>query len=91
MTDPTPNKVETKTKASTTAAGVGSFVLLVLFGLTSPDEILAHVPDGLTSTAAAALLAAVTFFSGYAKAHVPGKLSQSAQDALERLRGRRAS
>lgn len=88
---PEPSKVETKTKASTTAAGVGSFLLLVIFGLTSPDEILAHVPDGLTSTAAAALLAAVTFFSGYARAHLPSKLSQSAQDALERLRGPGAS
>lgn len=84
----TPGKVEAKTKASTLAAGVGSFVLLVVFGLVSPDEILTHVPDGLTSTVSAGLLALVTFLTGYAKAHVPGKLSQSAVEALERIRRR---
>jgi hypothetical protein len=85
MTQPTP--IETKTKASTTAAGVGSFLLLVILGGIDRDRLLAHVPDGLTATVTALLTAAVTLGAGYAKAHVSTKLSQSARDALERLRG----
>ncbi len=86
--DSSKSKVEVKTKASTTAAGVGSFLLLVVFGLTSREEILTHVPDGLTATGTALITAVVTFLAGYAKAHVPGKLSESAVKALERLRNR---
>lgn len=87
-TDGVTSKVETKTKAGATAAGIGSFILLVAVGLVSPTEILSHVPDGLTATGSAALLALVTFLSSYSKAHVPGKLSQSALDALNKLRAR---
>jgi len=79
--------VEAKTKASTTAAGIGSFLLLVVLGLVDKQDLLGHVPDGLTATGTAAFTALVTFAAGYAKAHVPAKLSQSALDALQRLRG----
>lgn len=77
---------EAKTKAAGTAAGVGSFVLLVVLGLIDQQELLEHVPDVLTGAAGGLLLGLTTFAVSYAKAHVPGKLSQSAVDAFNKVR-----
>lgn len=78
--EPSPGKVEEKTKFGAYATYAGAFVLFAILTNTATD--LSFLPDWLEVVIYPLVPAAASWVGSYLKSHKPGRLSLSARRAM---------
>jgi hypothetical protein len=78
--EPSPGKVESKTKAGALVSYAGAFVLFAILTNTATD--LSFLPDWLETVIYPVVPALAAFLGSYLKNHRPGAMSLSAKRAL---------